>query len=256
MLFRSNVNLHSYGITARGEGTLVDGGNGAGYGNISSISAYNKIVKAGVAPAFTSSMLMTQSAAGKFSYFILPQLEEQPAATSLLPTLGATLTRTLTTLLVPKASNLPAYAGWELPLIFTPVQITGTQTIWDCYVDASNFLRLTHDGTKFDLIKRVGGTSKDVLFTYALVAGKSVKILVRCNSDWTFNLFILGTKDSGGANNNTDTTPLSLGANISIGTQGVSPYATSPLNGCVTDLRILRRQMADAECVSYTSLDV
>ncbi|MBU2539160.1 MAG: hypothetical protein KKH22_12060 [Proteobacteria bacterium] len=124
------------------------------------------IKKENATPLTTGGLWSIGVSAGCKIRFLAPQLEEQPYATSIMPTLGAAATRAATVSTVPRAGNLPATGLRRIVLQWTSWgSVTGTtQCLWSSYVDASNYVALWANNAIVYGEKRVAGVSEFVTF--------------------------------------------------------------------------------------------
>lgn len=116
-----NTNKHSISIVARasaGTFRMIDASGTWGYVT-TTLVPYTRIKTVDKTPASTLDYLLLSATAGTVAYFLLPQLEELPYATSIIPPSGATATRAATSLSYPTAGNLRGNAvtvgveGWS-----------------------------------------------------------------------------------------------------------------------------------------------
>jgi hypothetical protein len=190
-------------------------------------------------------------AASSVIYFGFVQNETDAAnSTSIMPSVGATATRTATTASIPTVGNIPASPGWELAISHFVRQTTGTQTVATVGTTTDDF-KLVHNGTAYVLNKYVGGAATAVTHNFALVSGQVNKLDIRVNNDWTFDLFCNGVKATTG--NTTTTAALgTLAANLYLGTDSAG---ANGINGGLRNFRTVRRAFSDAEDIAFTSAD-
>lgn len=171
-------------------------------------------------------------------YFLLPQLEEQAAATSYIPTAGATATRAATSL------SYPTSGIFSLPLsgtfYWTPSGIKGsTEYLWGSYLDSNNSIGVFYDGTNVTFRKRVGGSNFDATKALTAVAGTTYRIGWRINANYSTDLAVDGTLGTGSA----DTTAPAATTTFKLGDDGNG--ANGLLSSQERDFKIYRKALPD-----------
>ena len=106
-----NTNVHSGAVYARKASTASPrcgwtATGGAEFGTVT-LSAYTRVSGNNQTPSTTGQFEMITCIAGAVCYFILPQLEESPFATSITPSAGSAGSRIATVLSEPVSGNLP-----------------------------------------------------------------------------------------------------------------------------------------------------
>lgn len=147
-----------------------------------------------------TSTISCSAAAGQTVYFLAPQLEEQPAATSYIPTAGATATRAATSLSYPIAGNFGVPASIKFDWTPATSNVAQSRYLLGSYTDANNSFGILHDGTNLIFRKRVGGTNYDATKALTPVAGTTYSIGARINADYTTDVFVNAVKGTGNSN--------------------------------------------------------
>lgn len=199
----ANTNKHSLSVLARvnsGTGSMETTTYSAPNAVNITNTAFRRITLADITPVGSSESLRVVAGIGQTLYFLLPQLEELPYATSVNPSAGSTSTRAATVLSYPVTGNIPTAGPWTMRLSFVPegVSTTTTRYLWSSYTDANNYTRLGYNGVILYLEKNVAGVKEYVTKPLVTVANTKYDVVVRRNADGTFNLFVAGAKDAGG----------------------------------------------------------
>ena len=219
------TSLSVYMAVTSGTGTLSDSA-GANASTSTAATYTKKTVENFTATATRT--LRISGAANTTLYFILPQLEASPFATSVNPSVGSAGDRIATVLSVSVNGNLPTSGIRRISLNWTPrgVPVGGAnnhltpQYLWSTRVDASNYTAIWYNGVVVAMEKCVGGQSEFVTYTLAPVAGTTYKIDGWINSDNTMGLAVNGVRQANSLGSELITQPFNL-------TQASLPYQTN-----------------------------
>ena len=178
-----NTSVHSFRVYCRvsvGSGLLYLSTTAASHTVLSS-STYVRAGKEGITPATVGDALAVRADVGAIVYFILPQLEEGPYATSPIfrDSTGAdpltSLTRQATVASFPTAGVLRGNnLGGREQVIPGAAGVTGW--IWNSYADANKGCGVLVSPTSITFRKRAGGTNTDATVNYTHVAGTPFQI--------------------------------------------------------------------------------
>lgn len=232
-----NTNVHSFKIPLRGTGTAVYGGNWSGSEQSTSAitASYVNYKKDGWAAANAGTQGKVTAYPASVVYFLLPQLEELPYATSIMPTAGATATRAATSLSYPTAGNLRVSVGTAQIETFLN---SGSQVARVLQVDDSGRLIYLNSGafTAYDGVNSgaIGPTP---------TANTLYKILVRYSGS-SLKGFTNGTAYTGF---NFDGS-MGSGSTLYVGGSGSSAY----FNGYLRNLKIWFKPLSDDRCKQLT----
>lgn len=185
--------------------------------------------------------------AGGIAYFIVPQVEDLTAVTSIMPTVGASATRAATVLSFPVSGNIPA-APWTIILEATflcPSSQMGSAALLGS-ANGTSWVSLIPDATSLTFRKRVAGVNYDAVIPLSVAAGDTRRIALRYNADKTTDIFKTGVKGTG----NVDTSTMVLGSSFFIGSDGAGAYQT-PCT--IKAVRIFNTALTDAQLIEMTT---
>lgn len=142
----------------------------------------------------------------------LPQIESNTTfTTSPIITTTAAVTRAATDLYYP---NVLPVNDFVMVFDWTPYAVgQGTIGIFQCRQDASNLIKIDHNGTNIAMRIVIAGTTYTAFMALTIVAGTTYRIKVRVSSTQGKDIWTSSTKGTGDA----DTTDLVYGTNMYIG---------------------------------------
>lgn len=232
-----NTNAHTYSaIIAEIAGT-VQMKNELGTWTVETVGGYARYAKENIAPGTANDRIRIQANAAGVAYFLLPQLEEQPFATSLNPSAGSTSTRAATVLSYPVAGNLTSPL-WSAKITATPMAASQDgKYMLGSYYDANNGVGLLMSGANAVARKRIGGSNNDATKALTLVAGTTKRFGLR-GSGAGWSLLIDSVKGTDSANTATP----AAGTTLQIGLDGNSGNG---FTGYFRDLYLYNKPLAD-----------
>jgi hypothetical protein len=145
----------------------------------------------------------------KTLYFLLPQLEEQPFATSLIPTSGATAQRVGTVEKVPLLYHYRAGQPTTITQYWTPLgyKVGVLQYIMSSRVDANNYTACWYNGVIVCVEKCVAGVKEYVTFPLTAVLGQRYLVEMLAYPDGTMGLMVDGVSAQSGLGSEVITDP-------------------------------------------------
>ena len=240
-----NTNNHSASGVVRGSGN-VHWKISTGAASVSALTgSYVRRLWENKTPASSADTTVLFSNAGAVTYFLLPQLEEQPYATSINPSLGATSTRAATSLSYPTAGNIDATKPYTL-MVDACLSAIGAVGTWQPAIGSDQnyavFLRIASGtSTPLDFYNNTGDASSSLAVTdVAKLAG--LRCIIR-RSDSSLVIFSGGIKGSLAVLG----TPTASPTVIHVGKQD-----NSYLNGYLRHLKIYFKSLSDAKCIALT----
>lgn len=185
-----------------------------------------KAKKENLATIATTDQLLFTADEGGIGYFIIPQVEASPFATSPMLTAGTAASRIRTRLQYPMAGNMPTGLQHIQLSFSTAGFIAGTkQILWTSRADASNEVSIWHNGVIVAFEKKVSGVSEYVTSALTPTLGTSYLVDAYIYADYKMGLAVNGVLQTGTLGSNELTEPI----NISTGwaTDSTSTIATS-----------------------------
>lgn len=201
-----------------------------------------------ITPANSSAALALVADAETIVFFILPQLEELPYATSVMPTAGATATRAATSLSYPTAGNLMCN-NVTVGIEATPYALSSDfVAMFYSYNSADIYLAGYLALNKPVFNKRIT-TSYYASSGDTVTANSTFKFIGKLSSATGVSMFISGTK---GPNLSTNTLPATIGNSLTIGTDGASAIYSVPFKGYLRNFKIWFKPLSDYRCKALT----
>lgn len=233
-----NTNPHSYSTYYRSSSGYIWFQNGAG----AYVGAYNGTSyiqgKVENSTPGSGSQFVYRAAIGGTVYFLLPQLEELPYATSIMSTAGATATRAATSLSYPTVGNIDFTKG-TISFELLP-KVATTTTFYSVYIGSAGRVGYTSSGNLVyhDGVNQGGfgaNSTKDAWSKLALRYGEAGK-----QQGYINGLFGTLTGFDGS---------MGSGATIDIGQSG---SGANSVMGYLRNLKIYFKPLSDAKCKSMT----
>lgn len=211
-------------------------------------SGYKRIVWENRTPGSIGTTMGIYSLANSVVYFLLPQLEELPYSTSIMPTAGATATRAETSLSYPTAGNLSGNdvtVGVEA--YFVGLNST-SNSIFHTRSATNNYLSLYTNTTSINFNKRI--TTSYLASTSApATINAQYKVLGKVSKMSGISIFSNGAK---GSTTNSNTVDAPLGNAFYLGQDGNSALDFQPMNGYLRNLKIWFKPLSDDRCKQLT----
>ena len=206
-------------------------------------SSFVKYVGQGLTSINTGETLLIRADAGSIIYFIMPQLEECPVCTSLIPSQGGS---------APRASIITSIPTPAKPvcgvLEWTYGGSTGApQYLWCSSLDINNLTGLYFNYTCFDFVRKVSGVSTVSQKIITGVVGTSYKVGWRINTNGSLDIFINGAKGA----TQTNSSATNWGSTIHIGCKNATPEY--PTLGQIKNKRWFNKPLSDLQMCSLTS---
>lgn len=238
-----NLNAHSSFAYIKGSGGNVTVRHNSTGTTIAAPTPWTLLKSENVVPSATTQQLVFDVAAGVIIYFILPQLEEGPNCTSVIPTYGASVTRSAGKMVVDKFLPMNDYSIY-CEVAFTSLG-SGTHRIFQNTADGSNYVVVSFTNTAAQFNHYVDGINKISTRNLTPVVGVVYKCICRFNTDGTVDIFVNGVVGS-----RTGTPARAK----SVATINDFPNTGFVTNGTLlTNVRLYRRPLSDAQCISLTS---
>lgn len=245
-----NTNPHSTLCVIRKTGTAkvatsLSDGNGD---KAVTTTSYSVSTYFGAVPNATGRVLQVYALAGGVGYILLPQLEELPYATGIMPTAGATATRAETSLSYPTAGNLrgnDVTVGVEA--YFVGLNST-SNSIFHTRSATNNYLSLYTNTTSINFNKRI--TTSYLASTSApATINAQYKVLGKVSKMSGVSIFSNGAK---GSTTNSNTVDAPLGNAFYLGQDGNSALDFQPMSGYLRNLKIWFKPLSDDRCKQLT----
>ena len=240
-----NQNTHSYLTQVKvSQGTGVLCTDDAGMTTFFTNTTYSTIKKESFTPYGTGARLCVAAEPSSIVYFLMPQLEESPVCTSLMPSQGGS---------APRASIITSIPTPAKPvcgvLEWTYGGSTGAnQYLWCSYVDSNNYTTLyCTNGGSLIFNKRITGVDYYASKSLSLVVNTLFKIGFRVNIDNTLDIFALGSKGTTQANTNS---PI-FASTVNIGSKDSIP--NSPTLSQIKNMRWFSKPLSDAQMIALTT---
>lgn len=232
-----NTNYHSLSFTGRSIGSCKLWNNAGTTLATFNSANYTKVKADNVLPVASTDKLLVATPATTTVYFLLPQLEELPYATSINPSLGATSTRAATSLSYPISGNLTS-PTWSAKITATPAAISQDgKFLLGSYLDANNSVGLLMSGANAVARKRLTGSNNDATKALTLAANTTKRFGLR-GSLTGWSLFVDGVKGTDSSNTSTP----AAGTTLQIGADGNS---ANGFYGYFKDLYLYNKPLTD-----------
>lgn len=231
-----NTNAHTMHCYSRGgTGKLDDSASGTSVVTFGASGSFSKITAANFTPNTALTKLMVHADVGQAVYFILPQLEELPYATSPMVTQGASATRAATVMTIPTVGNI-GFGQGTVYLETNQSALNAGRIIQTAdlgrpfYVNSAGSL-ITFDGTNNPINGGISTPSK-IAVRYGNGVLRVANKGVFPNAESPFD----GTMGSG--------------ATTSIGSDGTG---ANSFFGYIKNLKIYKKPLTDAQLITMTT---
>lgn len=250
-----NTNPHAISIYCRTTGAVsgaifaLGGGGAAGDVALPAISgAYTRKTATGTPSAGSNTLNIYNVPAGGSAYFILPQLEELPFATSPIITAGATATRAATVLTYPPANWQGNNIAFSIEAVTNKAILANTYPmVFEVGTSAQDNVQVFFNHNAMGLERYISNAVSTSSKALVPVVGTTYKIGARLSKTTGVAIFVNGNK---GESSTAITTDLVAAGPIRLGSYF---NGTFPLNGQLKNLRIWWEDASDAKMIVRTT---